>query len=1154
MNKRIIYISILLFCAEGLIAQDQPAAADKPNVVFILADDLGWGDIAVNNSDPSYFRYTPNIDKICNEGVYLGNYNTHCVCSPSRAGILTAKHYARVMAGPTTGGELPYENTMTIGKEFQNNGYVTGCFGKWHNSAPEIPPGAVQVEDKADIIEDNNIFEYEAGTVFGIGVNNYGFDKWTGYFGGGNDMFVRYPNQQKQATWWDDENYVGSDAVGYTTDLITEAALKFIDSNKDSNFFCYVPQQAVHMPLHIKKSELMEFCEKLDTELGIPGQWDYVKAIVSPVTGRSIEEADENLHCATDEEFSVKTIDSAQTHYNHLIFGAYLYSLDKSVGCILDTVEALGLKEHTIVVFTSDNGGLKEGCSLPFQGGKHSLWEGGVRVPAAIWWPGTFDANTAPYSPGNNTYNGNLAYYDWYPTLMDMTGITFTALDPDGMSFWDELRSDSPLRTGFEDPIYEMWSNYGSVRTDEWKLMYSETTDRTELYHYLTDTAEALNVAAGNPAITSKMVGLYKDWLTDNKYAVPYVKLEESNIYSQKASPAGEIMEIEAWQNDTNNKGVFIQLSTSNLTGSKLGYYVEPGDRMEYDIYVDPDSENAKGIYYSPVKNDIPLFDSLSGINQYGEEVYQQELPRGEWIRNIVGYGSKCPNAAYRNNIVFLEGDTGYYHFYVDNIVLRKSDGSIRSVLWRSESDIAVLRFVYDFQNSKNISDMLEIEGFPFSDIQVSFTNDIPGAIIDTTFYAKLIQHLDASVDTMVNTDASDVVTSWIDKSDFEHNALPAAGAALYPSSKTFENGLDGIDLRDSPVSMQLLSAEASDIILNQDVNQKGFCIVTAVYIDSIGSNWNDLIGNSTVVTGGFLMRYSEDGKMQACLAGVKKNGSKIIEPGQTVIFSFNYDAVNETYYYWCSATDEEITGEVSPADFSSGTPLMLGSITDSLRYFDGMVGEVQIYDASIPKDDLELIVLELEEKWKSLVPDTSSPSIPQNLQAEAMSGSQIDLRWDASNDNMAVAGYYVFRNGIKIAVETDISFSDTGLDEGTSYDYFVMAYDEANNESLSSDTITVSTLIETGAGNLRASGGGLKVYPNPSKGLVYVSIQDKNESELYMELYAADGSKVRSHKIQIAGKGIAFKIDISTLNNGIYVYRFTGKDINSTGRILINK
>jgi len=479
------------------------------------------------------------------------------------------------MAGPRTGGELPYENTLTMGQDFQKNGYITGCFGKWHNSEPNLPAKntGLLVSSDDDIIIDNDIYEYEASKHFGIGVNNYGFDKWAGYYGGGADLYTRFAAQQNQANWWVDSVYMGG-VEGYTTDLITESAMEFITNNKDNNFLCYVPEQAVHHPIQVKKSDLIEYCEKLETERGISGQWDYVKNIKSPSTGKTIEEAGEEIKCWKDEEFDVTEIDPDKTHFNHLIFGAYIYSLDKSIGRIIDTLEILGLMNNTIILFASDNGGLPEGCSLPFQGGKHSIWEGGVHVPAAIWWPGTFDANTSPYSPGNNEYIGNVGYYDLYPTLMAMTGNTFTATDADGINFWNELQSNTQVRPGYEDPFFEMWNEHGFVRTDEWKLIFSESDKRTELYKYKTDIAEANNVSSANPQITQDLISLYKGWLTDNKLAVPFVKLDESNIHSTDPAPDGEILEVKAWQDQSNSGGVFIRFANGDFINGKIGHYI----------------------------------------------------------------------------------------------------------------------------------------------------------------------------------------------------------------------------------------------------------------------------------------------------------------------------------------------------------------------------------------------------------------------------------------------------------------------------------------------------------------------------------------------------------------------------------------------------
>lgn len=790
-SKLVPLLAVAIFLSSSI---SYGQAVEKPNVVIFYADDLGWGDLSINNKDDKYFRHTPNIDKIFNQGVILDNYATHCVCSPSRAGLLTAKHFAKVMAGPQTGGELPYENTLTMGQDFQNSGYKTGCFGKWHNSEPNLPASntGLLVADNDDIIVDNEIYEYEASKHFGIGVNKYGFDKWVGYYGGGTDLFHRFASQQNQANWWVDSLYMGA-VTGYTTDLITDAAIEFIQTNKDNKFLCYVPEQAVHHPIQVKKSDLIEYCEKLDTERGISGQCDYVKNIKSPTSGKTIEQAGEEIKCWIDDEFDLTVIDPGKTHFNHLIFGAYIYSLDKSIGRILESLETLGLMTNTIIVFASDNGGLPEGCSLPFQGGKHSIWEGGVHVPAAIWWPETFDANTLPYSPGNNKYTGNVGYYDIYPTLMAMSNNSFNATETDGINFWNELQTNTQVRTGNEKPFFEIWNDHGFVRTDEWKLIYSESDNRTELYKYKTDIAESTNVANSNPGITNELVSLYKGWLTDNKLAVPFVKLDASNLHSTDPDPDGEILELKAWQTKTNSSGVYIRFAQGDFINGKIGHYIEPGDRVEYDIYVDEDSQNSKGIYYSTGSGWTPVFNTTNGINQDGVMIYNQTLAKGKWIRNVVGTGTICPGSSTVNYIVFRGGATGYYHFYLDNIVIRKSDGTVRSVIWQNSSDASTTLYRYKNINHNSLSSALNVSDFPFSDIQMSALKTNKESLIlpiKKFIYTDVIN--DVALDQefeIVNYTAQNVNVSSInlvggDASFFEIKKDNVSGSAISPMSK----------------------------------------------------------------------------------------------------------------------------------------------------------------------------------------------------------------------------------------------------------------------------------------------------------------------------------------------------------------------------------
>lgn len=229
---------------------------------------------------------------------------------------------------------------------------------------------------------------------------------------------------------------------------------------------------------------------------------------------------------------------------------------------------------------------------------------------------------------------------------------------------------------------------------------------------------------------------------------------------------------------------------------------------------------------------------------------------------------------------------------------------------------------------------------------------------------SQLIQHLDASIEESVIIDESNNFTEWIDQSGNGNDAIPSAGNPGYTDEKTFPNGLKGIDVSGSRISLQLLSAEDSDSILNQSVNPRGFCIITVVYIDSIIDTWNDLIGNSSAVRSGFFMRYSESANSVANLGSTVKVGSKEIHTANAVMLSFNYDAVSSEFTYWCSENEEKLTGTIDPADFSNDNPLTIGSMSNANRYFEGMIGEILIYDTALTSEKHDEIISGLAEKW----------------------------------------------------------------------------------------------------------------------------------------------------------------------------------------------
>ena len=723
--KRVLGAVLSCTLLVGITATPLAAADRPPNVVLFYADDLGWGDLSVNNSDPAWFRHTPNIDTLFRMGIRLDNYMTHCVCSPSRAGLLTGKHYANVAAGPLTGGTLP-NDIPNIAKDFKAAGYATGAFGKWHNGMPNFPQGRngqrfdynknkvwseLHREYTCDL--DNGFFDNHKGWEWGEGVNAYGFDRFVGYYNGGGDLFDRYVDWHHDIDWWHDRRYV-PDEKGYTTDLITKYAVEFIRKNSDWPFFCYIPHEAVHNPLQVKLSDLKELCRQF------PGEWEYVRHVVSPTSGRRIEDVEE-IRCDRGAEFDAERIDKIRKRFQPLMYATYLYSLDRSVGRVMQEVESQGLTDSTIFVFTADNGATPSGCNLPLRGSKHTLWEGGVHVPAAIWWPGSFEARTPPFTAENNRYTGIISYLDLYPTLLSMAEVSCRGKNLDGIDCWPSLKRNKKTRTGLSDAFYRMWRDYGAVRTDRWKLLFSESTERSELYDLEADAAEEVNVAGEFPEVRDYLAAVYKRWIANNNYAVSFLPVDSERV--GPPAPEGEVLEIRATQSRSLDNafrdGVYLRLAGADGWGEAIGKYIDTGDRLEYDLYVCEDSDITRGISYCPGSGWDPFFSPENGINQRGESPSREKLPKGRWVRQAIGIGNMCPQKLVVSYIALQSSRAGDYHFCMDNVVVRRADGSIRKVLWASKEDSDQLIVRHRKKNYNGVQQALASGKLPFSDISL---------------------------------------------------------------------------------------------------------------------------------------------------------------------------------------------------------------------------------------------------------------------------------------------------------------------------------------------------------------------------------------------------------------------------------------------------
>ena len=390
--RKIILISGLLIISILVFGCAKEKPEPRLNVVFILADDLGWNQVGFHGMD---FYETTNIDKIAAAGMHFTNaFSSAPVCSPTRGALMTGKAPARLhltdyipgspypyapLTTPQQAPCLPLEE-VTIAEKLKENGYITGHFGKWHLSPDKnYAPGR----------------KYDPGS--------QGFD----------DVYTSVKPTEDADPASDAHHAVE----------ITNRALKFIEANKDRPFFCYVSHHVVHRPL----MEAPELVAKYEAKEG----------------------ADEPEH--------------------NPIMGAMIERMDIGIGQILDKLTELGLEKNTIVFFYSDNGGLEQlQDQTPLRGGKATIWDGGLRVPLAVKWPGV----VKPASVSDAL----VVTEDMFPTILEMLGLANDIPDLDGVSFVPELKGTgrSPREAAyFHYPHYhhQGYKPGGAIRMGDYKLI-----------------------------------------------------------------------------------------------------------------------------------------------------------------------------------------------------------------------------------------------------------------------------------------------------------------------------------------------------------------------------------------------------------------------------------------------------------------------------------------------------------------------------------------------------------------------------------------------------------------------------------------------------------------------------------------------------------
>jgi arylsulfatase A-like enzyme len=629
-NFRLSVPVLLIACFA--VSAARAAEPARPNVVYIMADDVGWGDLSVHGGGVP----TPNIDRLFSRGVELTQFMGWCVCSPTRAMLLTGRHPIRVGTAPEVGGELELDET-TIAEGFKANGYRTGVFGKWHNGGDPDSP-----EFRAAFAE---AFQHLPNKKFepGHGANAHGFDEAWIYYGGGSDFFNRRTVKGNgPVSWWHNTEFRPNDE-GYTDDLVTDYAIEFIRENKDRPFFCYVPFHIAHSPLQAKENDL---------------------AAIDPQKTAQLPAASE------------KTTDEGKH-----IHAAMLHSMDKNVAAILAELDKLGLSDNTIFVFTSDNGAMEAGSSLPLRGHKHTIYDGGVRLPTVIHWP-------KGGLVGGKQWNGLCGALDMFPTLMAMTDSTMPQTHPlDGRNIWPALRDNQPSPV---ESYYWVWRDEDAIRTDKWKL--HRFFNHYELYDIRNDETESNNVVEAHPDVIKSLVVKMDTWAESLDAAISHQPASEK--YHAPAAPEGEVLAVTVTITDKAQPRDRLTISLANWNGTQYAT-----DWIEYDIAFSPNAPQRRP-YFSTLEGNNskpfgPLFKVGTGVDQFGRD--QSTGPgiadaKSTWEHRIVGLASTAPGPLGKHGVVFSGGTAGTFTIYLDNLRIRHADGST-TPLWSSGKDTRAGKF-----------------------------------------------------------------------------------------------------------------------------------------------------------------------------------------------------------------------------------------------------------------------------------------------------------------------------------------------------------------------------------------------------------------------------------------------------------------------------
>ena len=460
-------VAFLTTALSTLSAAASESPPQRMNLVLFLIDDLGWSDLGCYGS--SYYE-TPHIDRLAERGMkFTDAYASCCVCSPTRAALLTGRYPARLMltewlpSGRWDAKKyklregrylsaLPLQE-FTLAEALREAGYKTGHFGKWHLGGLSY------------------YYPEHQGFDVNVGGNDHGAP---------GDYFYPYqgdwkiPTTETRSRWRVLEEGREGD---YLTDVLTDKAVEFIKENQDQSFFVYLSHYAVHTPIQGKEEIVNKYRNK-----------------------------------------------PPSNNQSNPGYAAMIESVDQSVGRVMETLEELGLRDRTLVIFTSDNGGNgKVTSNSPLRGNKGNYYEGGIRVPALVLWPGQTQPGSVSSEP--------IISSDFYPTVLECLGLPLRPTQHvDGLSLVPVLKQSSGLA---REALYWHYPHYitnhpnpatpmGVIRAGDWKLLEFFEDGHLELYNLKDDLGERRDLAGEMPDRVREMREKLARWREEVRAEMPW--------------------------------------------------------------------------------------------------------------------------------------------------------------------------------------------------------------------------------------------------------------------------------------------------------------------------------------------------------------------------------------------------------------------------------------------------------------------------------------------------------------------------------------------------------------------------------------------------------------------------------------------------------